>query len=120
MRWNTTKYTPTGFTTATLPENLFQNRTFVRVDRPPPLASGAEAADIDLLEQLSNGTIKLALDSRPVWTLQRARDALRKRSAKVSGDDDELVRQLAAFDVVPLYTFSDESVSPAAAFPSCS
>lgn len=103
-----------------MPENLFQNRTFVRVDRPPPLASGAEAADIDLLEQLSNGTIKLALDSRPVWTLQRARDALRKRSAKVSGDDDELVRQLAAFDVVPLYTFSDESVSPAAAFPSCS
>ncbi|BGP37162.1 hypothetical protein JCM10450v2_001068 [Rhodotorula kratochvilovae] len=107
LRWNTTNYSPPGFTTATMPEGLFQNRTFVRVDRPPPPHStdGAPAVTDDKLDQ---ATVELALGSRAAWTVQQARDALRKRGVTVVDDDDALVRRLEQFDVVPLYTFSDE------------
>ncbi|GAA5902852.1 hypothetical protein JCM8208_006493 [Rhodotorula glutinis] len=107
LRWNATNYTPQGFTTATLPEQLFQNRTFVRVDRPPPPPVDAAPAD-EVPAGLDSSVVELALGSRAAWTLQQARDALRKRGLKLDGDDDGLVRQLAPFDVVPLYTFGDE------------
>ncbi|GAA5844978.1 hypothetical protein JCM9279_000069 [Rhodotorula babjevae] len=107
LRWNATDYTPQGYSTATLPDNLFQNRTFVRVDLPPaPLADAAPADHLPA--GLDAAVVELALGSRAAWTLQQARDALRKRGVKVDGDDDGLVRLLAGLGVVPLYTFSDE------------
>ncbi|KPV76842.1 uncharacterized protein RHOBADRAFT_51829 [Rhodotorula graminis WP1] len=107
LRWNTTNYTPQGYTTATVPDYLFQNRTFVRVDQPPPPPVVAAPAD-EIPEGLNSAIVELALGSRAVWTAQQARDALRKRGVKLDGDDDGLVRQLELLDVVPLYTFGDE------------
>ncbi|GAA5827105.1 hypothetical protein JCM3770_004300 [Rhodotorula araucariae] len=107
LRWNTTNYTPPGFTTAAMPGGLFQNRTFVRVDRAPPTRVVVNSS-ADTEDKLDHATVELALGSRPAWTLQRARDALRKHGVARHGDDDTFVRRLEEFNVVPLYTFSDE------------
>ncbi|GJN87885.1 hypothetical protein Rhopal_000840-T1 [Rhodotorula paludigena] len=108
LRWNTTNYAPAGLTTAVMPEGFFQNRTFTRVDRPPPSTPRYALSTSESTEGLSTTLVNQTLEARPAWTLQAAREALDKQGAAPSADDAALVRRLEELGVVPLYTFSDE------------
>ncbi|GAA6000739.1 hypothetical protein JCM10207_004633 [Rhodosporidiobolus poonsookiae] len=105
--WQPSRYTPPELSSATLPEGAFQNRTFVRVDRPPasPPSAGSEQAS----DKLDVARLKAALDSKAAWSLQKAREALKRKGARVEQlSDDELVKRLEELGAVGLFTFSDE------------
>lgn len=117
LRWNVTNYTPEGFTTATMSEQVFQDRTFVRVDRPPRVRSKDEivadlpsvAGDGGDVPRLGPEAVMLALGAKPAWSLRAARDALRSRGADgVAEDDERFLWQLEEAGAVPLWTYSDE------------
>lgn len=107
--WNASAYTPEGLTTATLPQDVFQNRTFVRIDealRPFTLAETIK--DVD---GLNASSVEKALASKTAWTLPKAKEALRKAGAQVGElGEGELLAKLAALGVVSLHTFDDECV----------
>ncbi|BGP05226.1 hypothetical protein JCM10049v2_001030 [Rhodotorula toruloides] len=117
LRWNVTNYSPPGLTTVTMTEQEFQDRTFVRVDRPPRMRSKEDImADLPRLAgeggdvpRLSAETVKLALGAKPAWSLTAARDALKRRGEdKVAADDERFVWQLEEAGAVLLWTYSDE------------
>jgi hypothetical protein len=107
--WNASAYNPEGLTTATLPQDVFQNRTFIRVDealRPFPLAETIK--DID---GLNASSVEKALASKPAWTLPKAKEALSQAGAQVGQlEEGELLAKLATLGVVSLHTFDDECV----------
>ncbi|GAA5850952.1 hypothetical protein JCM8547_009140 [Rhodosporidiobolus lusitaniae] len=105
--WNASTYLLEGFSSATLSESLFQNRTFVRVDEslpaPPTLDEGERE------DKLSPSLVEKALGSKPAWTMEKAREALKKAGGRVDSISDEaLVQRLEMLGAVPLHTFSDE------------
>ncbi|GAA5979011.1 hypothetical protein JCM10908_002772 [Rhodotorula pacifica] len=110
LRWRPDRYTPAGLKSATLPDTLFQNDTFTRIDKPPPPRSDAEIGfSGGRLEQLSRSKVEKTLSARPVWNVRAARDALQKEGVLESDgiSDPALVRMLEPVGVVPLYTYSD-------------
>lgn len=105
--WNATTYNPEGLTTSTVPADVFQNRTFVRVDGKIP------SSDVDDENDGADGftaaEVQKALGSRVTWTIPNAKEALRKAGAHVEAlNEGELLSRLTALGAVPLYTFDDE------------
>ncbi|KWU45804.1 hypothetical protein RHOSPDRAFT_6890, partial [Rhodotorula sp. JG-1b] len=117
LRWRPDRYTPPGLESVTIPDSVFQNDSFVRIDTPPPSSRSADEEpglvgfSGGRLEQLPRSKVAKLFSTRPAaaWTLAAARAALQKDGILESDgiSDAALVRMLQPAGVLPLYTYDD-------------
>lgn len=112
LRWRPDRYTPPGLESVTIPDSVFQNDSFVRIDTPPPSRSAADESvgfSGGRLEQLPRSKVAKLFSTRPAWTLPAARSALQRDGILESDgiSDAALVRMLEPAGVLPLYTYDD-------------
>lgn len=111
LRWRPDRYTPPGLKSVTIPDPVFQNDSFVRIDTPPTLANEPVGFSGGRLEQLPRSKVAKLFSARQpgAWTLTAARAALQKDGILESDgiSDAALVRMLEPAGVLPLYTYDD-------------